>query len=115
MRVHHRLQWRRDPDGTPYRARRSFPDGPANATVLLSGPGTVSVLDGTGRDDVLLDRLTATLRLHLLRQLADALRYAQSRRVIHRALSPQSVLVGGADSDTPTLPISGRAIGSTGS
>ncbi|MDL2076979.1 hypothetical protein QNN03_11065 [Streptomyces sp. GXMU-J15] len=61
MRVHHRLQWRRDPDGTPYRARRSFPAGPANATVLLSGPGTVSVLDGTGRDDVLLDRLTATL------------------------------------------------------
>ncbi len=61
MGVHSHLQWRRDPDGTAYRARRSFPAGPPNATVLLAGPGSVSHLDGEGRDDQLLDRLTARL------------------------------------------------------
>ncbi|MER7572262.1 hypothetical protein [Streptomyces sp. NPDC126514] len=61
MRVHRHHQWRRDPDGTAYRARRSFPAGPPNSTVLLAGPGSVSLLDGEGRDDALLDSLTARL------------------------------------------------------
>ncbi|MCL7430087.1 hypothetical protein [Streptomyces sp. YS415] len=61
MRVHRHHQWRRDPDGTAYRARRSFPAGPPNATVLLAGPGSVSLLDGEGRDDALLESLTARL------------------------------------------------------
>ncbi|MHB9854596.1 hypothetical protein ACSYGO_35865 [Streptomyces krungchingensis] len=61
MNVHQRTQWRRDTDGTRYRTRRSFPAGPARATVLLAGPGSVSVLDGQGRDDLLLEQLTGRL------------------------------------------------------
>ncbi|MFF8971214.1 hypothetical protein [Streptomyces sp. NPDC014995] len=61
MTVHQRLKWRTDPGGTAYRARRSFPAGPANATVLLAGPETVSVLGGDGRDDRLLRELTHRL------------------------------------------------------
>ncbi|WP_182870885.1 BREX system serine/threonine kinase PglW [Stieleria mannarensis] len=38
-------------------------------------------------------RLTPDYRLKVLRQIADAIRYAHRRRVIHRALSPQSILV----------------------
>ncbi|MCX5588356.1 hypothetical protein ACFV0H_09990 [Streptomyces erythrochromogenes] len=44
-----------------YRLRRSSPTGPANATVVLSGPGTVSAYDGVGRDDLLLASLTRHL------------------------------------------------------
>jgi len=51
------------------------------------------------------DRLSGPQRMRLLRQLADALRYAQTRRIIHRALSPQSVLVFNPESDEPTLKI----------
>jgi serine/threonine protein kinase len=36
--------------------------------------------------------LTPTARLEMLRQVADAIRYAHAKRVIHRALGPQSVL-----------------------
>jgi alpha-beta hydrolase superfamily lysophospholipase len=61
VNVHRRTLWRKDPGGTPYRTRRSFPAGPASATVLLAGPGTVSALDGEGRDDLLLGELTRHL------------------------------------------------------
>ncbi|GGN92674.1 hypothetical protein GCM10011579_090750 [Streptomyces albiflavescens] len=61
MNVHQRTQWRKDPDGARYRMRRSFPAEPAHATVLLAAPGTVSILDGQGRDDRLLDELTERL------------------------------------------------------
>lgn len=61
MRVHRHVQWRRDPDGTEYRNQRSFPAGPVRSTVLLAGPGSVSSLDGEGRDDELLERLTERL------------------------------------------------------
>ncbi len=39
--------------------------------------------------------LSLTARLELVRQIADALRYAHGRRIVHRALSPESILVGG--------------------
>jgi len=38
-------------------------------------------------------KLTSEHRLNMLRQIADAIRYAHRKRVIHRALGPQSVLV----------------------
>ncbi|MFD7707377.1 hypothetical protein ACFV6E_22390 [Streptomyces sp. NPDC059785] len=60
-RVHQRTQWRADPSGARYRMRRSFPAAPPSATVLLAGPGSVSVLDGQGRDDSLLGELTGRL------------------------------------------------------
>ncbi|MGW0905829.1 esterase/lipase family protein [Streptomyces sp. NPDC002853] len=61
MAVHERTQWRIDPAGSAYRTRRSFPAGPSTATVLLAGPGSVSALDGEGRDDTLLRELTHRL------------------------------------------------------
>ena len=38
-------------------------------------------------------KLTSEHRLSMLRQIADAIRYAHRKRVIHRALGPQSILV----------------------
>jgi hypothetical protein len=57
------------------------------------------------------DRLTPDLRLNLLRQLADAMRYAHSKRIIHRALSPQSILVLAVDTETPSLKIFNWQVG----
>lgn len=37
--------------------------------------------------------LDRTQRLSILRQIAEAVRYAHDRRLVHRALSPQSVLI----------------------
>jgi len=45
------------------------------------------------------------LRIGFVRQIADALRYAHGRRVIHRALSPQSILLTGAHTAQPQLKI----------
>ncbi len=56
-------------------------------------------------------RLSSEQRLALLRQLADAIRYAHRHRVIHRALSPQSVLVFDADTDSPALKVFNRQVG----
>jgi serine/threonine protein kinase len=57
-------------------------------------------------------------RLDLLRRIADAVRYAHHKRVIHRALSPESILVERPDSDAPEPRIfhwqlSARRTGST--
>lgn len=38
-------------------------------------------------------RLTVTTRLEFVRQIAEALNFAHGRKVVHRALSPQSVVV----------------------
>jgi hypothetical protein len=50
-------------------------------------------------------KLTTDQRLGLLRQIADAIRSAHRKRVIHRALSPQSILVTDATSPNPRLRI----------
>ena len=39
------------------------------------------------------DKLNFSERLQILRQIAEAIRHAHDRRLVHRALSPQSVLI----------------------
>lgn len=43
-------------------------------------------------------QLDASVRLDLLRQIAEALQYAHGKRLVHRALGPQSILVRGKPS-----------------
>ncbi len=45
------------------------------------------------------------LRLALLRQLAEVLAYAHGRRLYHRALAPQAILVRDPDADMPSLQV----------
>ena len=52
-----------------------------------------------------LSDLTAEARLGVLRQLAEALGHAHSKRLYHRGLAPQNVLVHGADEGQPRLQI----------
>ena len=47
------------------------------------------------------DRLTVDDRLDLLRQIAEAVRYAHGKRLFHRALSPQNILVLDPEADVP--------------
>ncbi|QVL47095.1 MAG: BREX system serine/threonine kinase PglW [Thiocapsa sp.] len=51
------------------------------------------------------ETLNLDLRLQVLRQLADVLRYAHGRRLYHRALAPQNVLVKSPDSAAPVLQV----------
>ena len=50
-------------------------------------------------------RLDVDTRLHLLRQLAEALRYAHAKHLVHRALSPQSILVVDPEAAQPRVRI----------
>lgn len=56
-------------------------------------------------------RLTPGTRLELMRQVADAARYAHSKRVIHRALAPQSVLVMDPDAEVPRIKVFNWQVG----
>ena len=56
-------------------------------------------------------KLTTDQRLDMLRQIADAIRYAHSKRVIHRALGPQSILVSEAASSSPRLQVYNWQVG----
>src|SRR5262249_34832964 len=56
-------------------------------------------------------KLATAQRLDMLRQIADAIRYAHRKRVIHRALGPQSVLVTDAASATPRLQVYNWQVG----
>lgn len=49
--------------------------------------------------------LSIDQRLHLVRQIGEALGYAHQKRLIHRALSPQSILVLDPESPLPRLKI----------
>ena len=48
-------------------------------------------------------RLDVDLRLGLLRQIAEALQYAHEKKLVHRALSPQSVLVLNPQAPVPRV------------
>lgn len=57
-------------------------------------------------DHLLLERgktFTITQRLQLVRDIAETLKYAHSKRLYHRALGPQSILVHGLDTGTMHL------------
>jgi serine/threonine protein kinase len=51
------------------------------------------------------ERLGVDQRLDLLRQLGEAVAYAHQQRLVHRALSPQSVLVRDLNTSQPRLQI----------
>ena len=56
-------------------------------------------------------KLTTGQRLDMLRQVADAIRYAHRKRVIHRALCPQSILVSDAAASMPKLQVYNWQVG----
>ena len=56
-------------------------------------------------------KLTSEQRIDMLRQVADAIRYAHRKRVIHRALGPQSILVNDAESGAPSLQVYNWQVG----
>ncbi len=51
------------------------------------------------------ERLTAGTRLEFVRQIAEALQFAHARRMVHRTLSPQSILVLNPEAPVPRLQI----------
>lgn len=51
------------------------------------------------------DRLGIDQRLQLMRQIAEVVQFAHEKKVIHRALSPQSVLVSKPDSSNPQIKV----------
>ena len=44
-------------------------------------------------------------RLHFLRQISEVIQYSHQKRIVHRALSPQSILVVDPDADFPKVKI----------
>ncbi|NUB25304.1 BREX system serine/threonine kinase PglW [Azospirillum brasilense] len=52
-----------------------------------------------------LERMGVDLRLHIVRQLAETLKHAHAKRLYHRALSPQSILVRDVEQAYPRLQI----------
>ncbi|MCO6436553.1 MAG: BREX system serine/threonine kinase PglW [Phycisphaerae bacterium] len=55
--------------------------------------------------------LTDDLRLELMRQIAETVRFAHEKHVVHRALSPQAVLVASANGDKPRVMITNWQLG----
>jgi serine/threonine protein kinase len=51
------------------------------------------------------ERLTAGNRLDLIREIVEAVRYAHGKRLYHRALSPQNVLVLDPEADAPHVQV----------
>ena len=56
-------------------------------------------------------KLSTGQRLDMLRQVADAIRYAHRKRVVHRALCPQSILVSDAAASMPKLQVYNWQVG----
>ena len=74
--------------------------------------------DGSQRFDHWLAERAATLevdtRLHLLRQIAEAVHFAHAKHLVHRALSPQSILVVDPDAPQPRVRIFNWQTGARG-
>ena len=60
------------------------------------------------------ERLDVDVRIHLLRQIAEALRHAHAKRLVHRALSPQSLLVLDPDAALPRVQVFNWQTGARG-
>lgn len=120
--VNRRIRLYQIPRGAPAEVRRMIVRAAQREFQILEGlthPAILRVVDYKDhergpalifehrRDAVRLDhflaqqgtRLSLGDRLGLLRQLAEAVKYAHDKRLIHRALGPQSVLV--LDPDSP--------------
>jgi serine/threonine protein kinase len=83
---------------------------PKNYTDTERGPALIfeHIEQSQRLDHYLSERissLTVDQRLHLLRQIAETVRYAHQKGLIHRALSPQSILVLDPTATEPTLQI----------
>ena len=74
--------------------------------------------DGSQRFDHWLAERAADLdvdtRLHLLRQIAEAVQFAHAKHLVHRALSPQSILVVDPEAAQPRLRIFNWQTGARG-
>ena len=57
------------------------------------------------------DKLSIDTRLDLVRQIAEVVRYAHDKKVVHRALSPQSILVTQANSERPKIKVFNWQVG----
>ncbi len=57
------------------------------------------------------DKLSVELQLDLLRQIAEVVRYAHDKKVVHRGLCPQSILVTNLDSGHPRIKIFNWQVG----
>lgn len=58
--------------------------------------------------------LNVDQRLSILRQLAETLKYAHQKKLFHRALSPQNILVQNEDGPQPSLAIMNWQLGARG-
>ncbi len=80
------------------------------------GPALILEYEPTARrlDHYLSERqtsLSADQRLYLIRQIAEVIRFAHEKKVIHRALSPRSILVVDPDSERPRIRIFNWQVG----
>jgi len=57
------------------------------------------------------DKLSIDTRLDLVRQIAEVVRYAHDKKVVHRALCPQSILVTQAGSERPKIKVFNWQVG----
>ena len=55
--------------------------------------------------------LGVDLQLDLIRQIAEVIRYAHDKKIVHRALSPQSILITNANSDRPRVKVFNWQVG----
>ena len=96
------------PDILPVLDYKEHEHGPA-LLVPLPRPGRRSVRSLSGDEQPEADHRPAARAC--LRQIADAIRYAHRKRVIHRALGPQSILVTEAWTSPPRLQIYNWQVG----